>query len=376
MFKKLVLTAIGLAIVIGAIVYAKLGQFSAMGDAATKMVLPPETVTAMTVAVDYWEEVIRAPATVSAVQGVTVSAEVGGRVAKIAFESGAMVEAGALLLQLDASSEYAQLAAAEATATLAETDVARIRKLGKRDLASDDAVDRAEAQAKETVAQVGIIRAQIEKKSVKAPFTGRLGLRLVNLGEILSEGTPIVSLQTMDPVYLDFSVPQQQLGLLAEGMPVRAQTDAAPDELFNGRILAINPEVDAVTRSVRVRARVDNAEGLLRPGMFARVEVVRPERRAVLPVVATAVLYAPFGDSVFVIEDHENAETGESEKILRQQFVQLGESRGDFVDVTEGLEADETVVTSGVFKLRTGMRVVVDNTLAPEPKLDPRPDDS
>lgn len=376
MFKKVVLTAIVVAIVIGAIVYAKLGQFAAMGEAAENMVSPTETVTAMTVSQDRWEQVIAAPATVSAVQGVTVSAEVAGRVTEITFESGTMVEAGERLVQLDTSSELAQLAAAEATAALAGTDVTRVRKLGKRDLASDDAVDRAEAQVKETVAQVGVIRAQIAKKTVRAPFSGQLGLRLVNLGQILSEGTPIVALQTLDPVYIDFSLPQQALARLVPGMAVRARADVAPEEVFAGRVAAINPEVDPVTRSVRVRAAFANSAGQLRPGMFARVEVVRPEQREVLPVAATAVLYAPFGDSVFIIEEQTNAESGESERVLRQQFVQLGESRGDFVDVLEGLKPGVTVVTSGVFKLRSGARVLIDNTLAPEPRLAPRPSDS
>jgi membrane fusion protein (multidrug efflux system) len=251
-----------------------------------------------------------------------------------------------------------------------------VRKLGKRDLASDDAVDRAEALLKETVAQVGVIQAQIAKKTVRAPFAGQLGLRLVNLGQILSDGDPIVPLQTLDPVHVDFSVPQQHLGRLAVGMLVRTRVDGDADAALNGRILAINPQVDPVTRNVRVRALVANPAQKLRPGMFAQVEVVQPELRTVLPIAATAVLYAPFGDSVFVVEEDADAQSGETQRVLRQQFVQLGESRGDFVDVTEGLKAGETVVTSGVFKLRAGTQVVIDNTLAPQPQLSPRPNDS
>ncbi len=376
MVKKIVLTAIAVAIVIGAVVYAKLGQFTAMGEAAENMALPPETVTAMAVEQTQWEQVISATATVSAVQGVTVSAEIGGRVTEIAFESGTAVEAGDRLLQLDTSSETAQLAAAEAAAALARADVTRVRKLGKRDLASDDAVDRAEALLKETVAQVGVIQAQIAKKTVRAPFAGQLGLRLVNLGQILNDGDPIVPLQTLDPVYLDFSVPQQHLGRLATDMLVRTHNDGDTDATLTGRILAISPQVDQVTRNVRVRALVANPSQALRPGMFAQVDVVQPEQRTVLPISATAVLYAPFGDSVFVVEEKADAQSGETQQVLRQQFVQLGESRGDFVDVTEGLKAGQTVVTSGVFKLRAGTQVVIDNTLAPQPQLSPRPNDS
>ena len=370
------MTAVGVALLVGAIVLAKLGQFRAMGEAAENMVMPPQTVTATTVRSAQWEQLISATGTVSAVQGVTVSAEVGGRVTRIAFESGAAVAAGETLLRMDTTSEEAQLASAEAAADLAQADLGRVRKLGSRDLASDDAVERAEAEVKETVAQVGVIGALIAKKTVRAPFAGRLGLRLVNLGQILREGDPIVALQTLDPVYVDFSVPQGRLGHLQDGMTVRASADAAPGETFGGRVIAVSPEVDPGTRNVRVRALVANPSEKLRAGMFVKVEVVLPDKVAVLPVPATAVLYAPYGDSVFVVESRRNEETGESEQVLRQQFVRLGAARGDFVHVTDGLEAGETVVTSGVFKLRSGMPVVIDNKLAPEPRLEPRPSES
>ena len=376
MFKKLFFTAIFVTALVGAIIYAKLDQFAVMGDAAANMVLPPETVTAIAVTDDEWEQVISATASVSAVQGVTVGAEVGGRVTQIAFESGAMVDAGDVLLQLDTSSEDAQLASAQAAAALAKTELARVLKLGKRDLAAEDAVDRADAQVKETVAQVGVIRALIAKKTVRAPFTGRLGLRLVNLGQILSEGDPIVALQTLDPVYVDFSVPQRKLVELRSGMQVRVTSDVAPDEVFGGEIIAVNPEVDTVTRNVRVRALVDSPGEKLRVGMFANVDVVLPDSRPVLAVPATAVLYASFGDSVFVIEERQNEQSGETEQVLRQQFVRLGQTRGDFVDVIDGLKAGDTVVTSGVFKLRSGANVVIDNTLAPTASLDPSPSNS
>jgi membrane fusion protein (multidrug efflux system) len=347
-----------------------------MGEAAENMAMPPETVTTMTVESTEWEQVLKAPATVSPVQGVTVSAEVGGRVSEIAFQSGDRVEQGAILIVLDSTTEQAQLAAAEATAALAKADLARVRKLGQRDLASDDTVDRAAALVKETVAQVGVIEAQIAKKTVRAPFAGHLGLRLVNLGQILGDGDPIVTLQTLDPVYLDFSLPQQQLGRIAPGMAVRAAADTAPGKTFEGRIVAISPEVDQTTRNVRVRAQVANPSLELRAGMFANVEVVLPETQRVLPVSATAVLYAPFGDSVFVVEEGAGTDDSAPALTLRQQFVRLGEARGDFIDVTKGLEPGEQVVTSGVFKLRSDLPVVIDNTLAPDPELSPRPNDS
>lgn len=376
MFKKLVLSAIGVALLVGAIMYAKLGQFTAMGEAAENMVMPPETVTAMTLTEEQWEQVIGATATVSAVQGVTIGAEAPGRVSEILFQSGALVEQGEVLLKLDTSTEAALLASAEATAALAKSDLTRVQTLGKRDLASADAVDQAEAEVKETTARVDEIRALIDKKTVRAPFSGRLGLRLVNLGEILQEGDSIVTLQTLDPIYVDFSIPQRRIKHLRHDMLVRVNSDIAPEDTFEGRIVAVSPEVDSTTRNVRVRALVDNPEEELRSGMFANAQVVLPDSQKVLPIAATAVLYAPYGDSVFVIEQQENEQTGETEQVLRQQFVRLGQTRGDFVDVTDGLKPGETIVTSGVFKLRSGTKVVIDNSLAPEPKLDPNPQDS
>lgn len=376
MLKKLLFTATGVAFMVGAIIYAKLGQFATMGEAAENMVQPPETVTAMTLDDAQWEQSIATTGTVSPVQGVMVSAEVGGRVRQIDLESGAAVKAGDILLRLDTASEEALLASAEAAAALAKADLARARALGRRKLASQETVDSAEAKVKETVAQVGNVQALIAKKTIRAPFSGRLGLRLVNIGQVLQEGDAIVSLQTLNPIYADFSLPQQQIGRLRQGMEVRVTADAAPKEIFPGKIVAVNPEVDSATRNVRVRALVANPGEKLHAGMFANIEVVLPDKQSVLPISATAVLYAPYGDSVFVIEKHKNAQSGETEQVLRQQFVRLGRVRGDFVDVTDGLKTGETVVTSGVFKLRSGMKVVIDNTLAPEAKLEPHPSDS
>ena len=376
MLKKILFAAIAMSLLIAVIIFTKLGQFTAMDEAGQNMVLPPETVTAILVNDTQWEQTIVATATVTAVQGVKVSAETGGRVSMIDFKSGAIVKAGDVLIQLDTASEDAQLASAEATASLARANLTRVRKLSKQNLSSQDALDSAEAKVKETVAQAHNVRALIAKKTIKAPFSGRLGLRLINLGEILREGDDIVSLQTLDPIYVDFSIPQKSLLRLKPGLEVRVTVDAAPDKTFTGKILATNPEVDPVTRSVRVRAKIANPDEILRAGMFANASVVMPEKQTVLPVAATAIAYATFGDSVFVVEQQKNDQSGEAELVLRQQFVRLGQARGDFVDVIDGLNAGETVVTSGVFKLRSGMKVVIDNTLAPEPELDPHPSDS
>ncbi len=376
MLKKTLLAAVAVSLLVGAITFAKLGQFTAMGEAAQNMVLPPETVNAMLVEDTQWEQTITSTATVTAVQGVNVSAETGGRVTQINFESGSFVNTGDVLIQLDTSSEDAQLASAEATAALAKASLNRVRKLDKQNLTSQDALESAEAKVKETIAQAHNVRALIAKKTIRAPFSGRLGLRLVNIGQILSEGDAIVSLHTLDPIYVDFSIPQKTLSHLKPGLEVRVTVDAAPDTPFIGAILATNPDVDLVTRSVRVRAKIANPDEVLRAGMFANATVVMPKKQAVLPVAATAIAYATFGDSVFVIEEQKNEQSGETEKVLRQQFVRLGQARGDFIDVIDGLKASDMIVTSGVFKLRSGMKVIIDNTLAPEPSLDPHPSDS
>lgn len=374
--KKVVYTAIAVSLLIGSIIFAKLGQFTAMGEAAKNMVPPPETVTASSIENTEWEQTIVTTATVTAVQGVEVSAETGGRVSKINFQSGSTVNTGDILIQLDTASEDAQLASAKASAALAKASLARVKKLNKQNLTSQDALDSAEAKVKETIAQTNNIRASIEKKTIRAPFTGRLGLRQVNLGQVLREGDPIVSLQTLDPIYVDFSIPQKALLSLTTDLEVRVTVDAAPDDIFIGKILATNPNIDPTTRSVRVRAKIENPDEILRTGMFATASVILPEKKSVLPVTSTAIAYATFGDSVFVVEEQQNQTSGESERILRQQFVQLGQRRGDYIDVVDGLKAGELVVTSGVFKLRSGMKVVIDNTLAPEPSINPNPSDS
>jgi len=376
MLKRFLITATVVSLIVGGIVLIKFDQFSAMGEAAQNRVQPPETVTAMRVDATQWEQYIRATATVTAVQGVKVSAETSGRVTRINFKSGDKVATGDILIQLDTASEDAQLASALAAAELARTNLARAQTLSKQELASQDLLDTAATKVKETAAQVQNVRAAIAKKTVRAPFSGRLGIRQVNLGEVLREGDEIVSLQTLDPVYVDFSVPQQELKQVNPGLPVRVSVDAAPGQLFTGRVMTTNPYIDPVTRSIRVRAEVKNPDQILRPGMFTLVNVILPNPLGVLPVAETAIAYATFGDSVFVIDKQKDSQSGNTERVLRQQFVQLGQRRGDFVDVIDGLKAGETVVTSGVFKLRSGMKVVIDNTLAPKPSLDPHPPES
>ncbi len=378
MWKKVLIALVGVILVVGSIVYAKLGQFQAMGEAAANMKPPPEVVTAMTTTRDSWRQSMPAVGTLAAVQGVTVSAEVGGRVKTIQFESGAEVQAGDPLLQLDTTTEAAQLRSAEAAAGLANANLARSRELGKQRLVSKAEIDTARALAREAAAQVQIAKSTLSLKTIRAPFAGRLGLRQVNIGEVLKSGDPIVSLQTLDPIYANFSLPQQQLGQLAAGMSVQLRSDAVPGKQFEGRINAISPEIDPLTRNARVQAQVANPDGKLNAGMFVQLEVLKDEQLPVLAIAASAILYAPYGNSVFVIEQAQtkDGQDGVPGLSLRQQFVRLGQSRGDFVQVLDGLKEGDQIVTSGAFKLRAGMAVKIDNTLAPKLELNPKPSNS
>ncbi len=376
MLKRLTLTTFIVVAIVVALVGTKMLQFKAMAANAANMQMPPETVTATEVKEDIWPNIIKATGSIAAVQGVTVTTEVPGKIVKIAFESGGAVEAGDLLVKLDTSIEEAQLRSAEATAELARLNLARARELREKQTNSQADLDAADARAKEAAAQLENIRAALEKKTIRAPFPGRLGIRMVNLGQFLGTDDPIATLQTLDPVYVNFSLPQQRLSALRSDVAVRVTTDAAPGEHFEGGINAISPEVDSVTRNLRVQATIPNVEEKLRAGMFANVEVVLPAGEKVLMVPATAVLYAPYGDSVFVIDEQKNEQSGEMEKVLRQQFVRVSDTRGDFVAIATGLEAGETVVTSAPFKLRAGMPVVVNNELAPNAELEPKPANS
>jgi membrane fusion protein (multidrug efflux system) len=377
MLKKVFIyaaTVLGLLVLIGSLAGTKILQFSAMGAAGASFVPPPETVTAAAVGEDAWESAIEATGSLTAVQGVTVGAELPGKVEKILFTAGATVAAGEPLVQFDVSTETAQLRAAEATAELARLNLERARTLRTQGTNSAAELDLADAQAKQAAASADSLRALIAKKTIRAPFAGRLGLRLVNVGQILKDGEAIVTLQTLDPIFVNFSVPQQRLAQLAVGSTVRVTSDALPGETVAGPITAIAPEIDPVTRNVRVQATLDNKAERFRPGMFASVGVVLPAAGKSLVIPATAVLYAPYGDSVFVIEEKKNEQSGRMEKVLRQQFIRLGPARGDFVSVQQGLKLGDQIVTTGAFKLRPGSAVVIDNKLAPDVKLNPAPE--
>lgn len=371
MKRKILIAVAGVALIavlLGGIKAMQIGAMIAQGE---QMVPPPESVSTAKAERRAWQPELRAVGSLAPVQGVTISAELSGVVRKIGFENGATIRQGDLLVQLDTDLEEAQLRAAEAQSELARLDLERARQLRADRTIAQSELDTVESRFKQAIASVEALRATIAKKTLKAPFSGRTGIRQVNVGQFVDAGNPIVSLQSMDPIYADFFLPQQHLAKLATGLVVRVETDSCPGRSFPGALSAINAVVDEATRNVRLQATVPNPDGVLRPGMFARVAVVLHGKEDPLTVPATSVLYAPYGNSVFVLED-----AGGGAKVVRQRFVRLGPTMGDYVAVSEGLKEGEEVVSAGAFKLRGGMPVSVNNTIVPEARLRPEPDDT
>ncbi len=369
--KQWIVTIAGLLVTVIVLVGAKANQIVSMVRAGDAFVPPPEAVTAAKVEAGEWEPTKAAIGSLVAVRGVVLGAELPGTVREIAFESGSSVKRGAVLVKLDTSNEEAQLAAALAEASLARLSHGRAQRLRQGEANAQADLDAAEARAKQADATVANLRATIAKKTIRAPFDGRVAIRQVELGQVVAPGTPIASLQSVSPIHADFWLPQQALAQLELGQRARVRTDTFPDAEWEGEITTINTEVDPATRNVRIRATLPNDDGRLRPGMFANVEVVSSEKRPVLTIPATAVIFAPYGDSVFAIEEKKN-EAGQTTTIARQKFVRTGERRGDIVAVISGLNAGETIVSSGAFKLRNGGAVAVNNALAPNAQLAPK----
>lgn len=368
--KSKIAIAIGL---VGTIVVVLAGIKHLQIKMASKpWVQPPETISSAVATEGDWQDTFTAVGSLSAVQGVTVAPEIAGTVSEIDFESGAVVAKGDLLVRFDTSTEEAQLKASDAQLEWARLSVERTRKLRTDNTVSQSDLDQAEATWKQDKANADAISAAIEKKTIRAPFSGKLGIRQINLGEYVDAGKPIVSLQSLTPVYADFSLPQQDLAQLKTGMTVRVSTDTYADKQFEGALTAINPDLDQSTRSVRLQATLDNPDQLMRPGMFARVEVVLPSDKKVLVIPSTAILSAPYGDSVYVVEKATNAPG----LVVRQQFVRTGRTRGDFITVETGLKPGEKVVSAGLFKLRNGAAVTENNQVAPPANEKPKPSDS
>ncbi len=364
---------LGLVVIFLIIAGIKALQITSMIKAGKSMVPPPTTVTSAKVQKADWPTTLTAVGSITPVQGATISAELAGTVAEIGFESGKPVKKGDMLVKLDASAEQAQLRSAQADAELAKADFDRARGLAQGNVISKAEMDSASAKYTQRKAAVDNMQSIIDKKEIRAPFDGVAGIREVNPGQTVPVGQKLVTLQALDKVFVDFALPQQQLSNVQVGLPVKVTTDAINGREFEGTLTAINSAIDPGTRTVSLQAAIDNADHALRAGMFARVKVVLPDKNPTLYIPNTAVLYAPFGNSVFVIEKKKDEKSGEEALASRQQFVRTGEARGDFVAVTEGLKENEEIVSTGVFKMRNGMSVTVDNALAPDAKLSPKP---
>lgn len=373
--KPFLIAGLLLLVIVGAVVGTKALQIGKLIAGGGQGGPPPVTVSTVVAENGLWERSVESVASLRAVQGADLSTESTGVVTNILFENGAEVQKGQLLLELDTESEQANLRSAEAEQDLARTVYERTQRLRANNTVPQSELDAAESQLRKMTALVEQIRANISKKQIVAPFTGRLGIREVNLGQFVDHGDRIVSLQSLDPIFADFLLPQQLIAGLRLGKPVRLITDVYPGRVFEGQLTAINSEIDRVTRNIRLQATLENRDGALRPGMFARVILTLGEPENVVSVPASALLRATYGDSIFVVVE-KTGEDGEKSLVAEQRFVRTGRAQGDFVAVTEGLKAGETVVSAGVFKLRNGQPVNVNNALAPQPSLSPQPDDT
>jgi membrane fusion protein, multidrug efflux system len=375
MAKRLILTLAAIVAILGGLGLVKFRQVEAAIAQGAAFQMPPTAVTTVVAQRETWPSTLTVIGTAAAIEGVTVSADLPGTIDKIHFESGQWVHEGDTLVELDTRQERAQLANLEAQRDLAGINYGRAQELVKAGVISHSEYDNANAQQKATVAQVGDIKAAIARKTIHAPFTGVLGIRQVSLGQYLAAGQAIVSLQSVDPIYVNFGIPQQQTAQMSPGRVLRVTNGDLPGMAFTGKITALDSVVNEQTRNIQVQATLANKGNKLRPGMFVQVELPLGQPRAVVPLPASAINYAPYGDSVFIVAQMKDAK-GKSYRGVRQQVVKVEGSRGDQVAITSGINPGDEVVSSGVFRLRNGAPVQVNNTVKPENNPSPKPEES
>lgn len=372
--KRWILMLVGVAVVFGGVFLAKAIFAKKTNAFFDNMSQPAVTISAAAATQQRWSNDDEAVGTFAAVNGIEVTAESGGVVRAIEFDAGQPVRAGQVLVRLNTANEEAVLKALESSARLAQAQAKRWQELGRdRLVALDDVQTRATAAAT-AQAQVEAQRALIAQKTVRAPFSGTLGIRRVNLGQYIAPGTAVVSLQQLDPIYLNFSLPEQMAGKLAEGTTVRARVDALPGQVFEGKVTAVDPQVDPATRNFTAQATLANPDGVLRPGSFAKVGFSLGGERDVVVIPQTAVSFNPYGNAVFVITSTPR-KPGETDMrgqpltgdkhVVTQRFIKTGATRGDLIEVTSGIKPGERVVTSGLLKLRNGTEVLIDNSVTP-----------
>lgn len=357
---------------VGAVTLTKHNQNVKLASLAEKFTLPPAVVTSIQVEEQLWDKSLSSPGELEAAAGVMMRAELAGRIEKIFFKSGETANKGDLLLQQDISTEKKQLNAAKAAAFVAKKSFERAKLLIKRKDISQEEYEQLEASYLQLEAQADSIQSIIKKKSIYAPFSGRLGISQVDLGQLLSPNDPIVTLQDTETLLVNFFLPQKKLSNVFHNQRIQVIPEDGLDVTkLSGFISAISPEIDSKTRNIHIQAKVQNLTGLLKPGMFVDVKVILNSSSPTLSIPTTAVLYAPYGSSVYVIEEAPNGK-----KSVRQQFIRLGESRGDFIAVKKGLKLGQNIVSTGLFKLFNGQNVVIDNALSPKFSLDPSLKDS
>ena len=372
--KWIIAVAAVLAVIAGLGGYKYL-QISAAMAGHMSFAMPPEAITTVPVQEQKWPGTLTAVGSLKPVNGLVLRADLAGDIERIGFESGAAVRKGDLLVQQDVSEEQAQLRAAQARQQLAELNLRRFKGLLDKRVSSQSDYDQTTAEYLQAQARCEEIKALIEKKTIRAPFDGMAGIRMVNAGEYLQPGQEIVPLNSMSPIYVNFSLPQQNLADIRVGSVVRVTSSGANGEVVEGKITAVNSVVEESTRNFLVQATLENPDGVLRPGMFVGVEVVLPGEKSLLAVPVTAISYAPYGDSVFVVEEMDDEQTGKKYLGVHQHFVKLGESRGDQVEILSGIKAGEIVATSGIFKLRPKAAVIVNNETQPPAELAPQTQD-
>jgi len=370
MLKKILIVLAGFVLVVALLGVVKFAQLKTLSSQPHTM--PASAVTTTEARLATWRPTLDEIATLAPVEGVMLGADADGIISRIAVENGASVKAGDLILEFDTTVEKAQLNSAESKLALARVDLKRSTELLAKNTVSQSEFDQVAAQLKQTEADAGALRAQLEKKIVRAPFDGRVGIRLVNVGQFVSRGSPLLPLQKLNPMYVNFTIPQRNLPQVALDQTVDVKIDAFGDRAFTGKITAINPEVDASSRNLSVQATVENPGEVLRAGMFARVEVQLPASTPSIVLPATAVSYASYGDFVFIVEKMKD-KTGAEYLGVRQQLVKLGDTRGDLVAILDGVKPGEQVVTSGVFKLHNAAPVQVNNDAQPTSSATPKP---
>ncbi len=375
MMKRMLLMLVVMGLIIGGLGFVKFQQIQTAIAQGASFQPPPEAVTTVVAQQIEWPETLSAIGSVAAVQGVIVSADLSGTVERVTFDSGRAVRQGQVLVELDTRQERAQLAAADAQRDLARTNFDRMQGLLKDNVISRAEFDTATAANKQMEAQAGEIRATMQRKRITAPFSGILGIRQVNVGQYLSSGDPIVQLQSLNPIYVNFNVPQQATSQMRNGRDVRITTNDRAGGEFRGRITAIESVVNPETRNIQVQATLSNPDAALRPGMFVQAEVALGAGRPLIALPASAISYAPYGDSVFIVANLKGP-NGKSYRGVRQQIVKVQGARGDQVGVVSGVKAGDEVVTSGVFKLRNAAAVLVNNKVQPGNNPAPTPEDN